>query len=61
MHASAFSRFDCILSLALTMFAVRAYNWTQFIGDQAHNGNKTCVAPAVRHPCGWRSDCARFS
>jgi hypothetical protein len=41
IHASACSRIDCILSLAVTTFAARAYNWTQFDGDQAHNDNKT--------------------
>jgi hypothetical protein len=59
IHASAFSCIDCILSLALTMFAVRAYNWTQFSGDQAHTGNKTSVALATWHACRRRSESAR--
>ena len=59
IHRSVFSRFDCILSVALTTFAVRAYKWTQFNGDTVHNGNKISVPPAVWHARARRSECAR--
>jgi hypothetical protein len=35
------------------------YKWTQFNGDQVHNGQKTSVPAAVWHACARRSECAR--